>query len=108
MATRYAISMDQGATFSLTIDLVDGNGNDLDVSNLTAAAQMRQTYDSSNSYVFTTALANGSLVLSMTANQTGNIAYGRYVYDVLLDDNVGNVVRLIEGIVTVSPDVTRS
>ena len=46
-------------------------------------------------------------MLSMSANTTNSIAAGRYVYDCELTDSNGIVSRLVEGIVTVTPGVTR-
>ena len=98
MATRVALVMDQGTTFTTTIELSDEGGAALDVTGMTAKAQMRRAYGSANAVTFSTALTNGSLVMSMTAAQTANTEPGRYVYD---------VERLIEGVATVTPEVTR-
>jgi len=43
----------------------------------------------------------------MSANTTANVVAGRYVYDVELVDSGNVATRLIEGIVTVTPQVTR-
>jgi hypothetical protein len=47
------------------------------------------------------------VALSMNAATTGSITAGRYVYDVESVDASGTVIRLVEGIVTVTPQVTR-
>jgi hypothetical protein len=49
----------------------------------------------------------GEITLSLTANQTGNIVAGRYVYDVELTDAANSITRIVEGIVTINPQVTR-
>ena len=51
--------------------------------------------------------AAGTITLSLTANQTSNLVYGRYVYDVDVTDASNTVTRVLEGIVTVTPSVTR-
>lgn len=107
MATRVSLVLDQGSTFETTIDLTDSNGNPLDVTGMSARSQMRRSFTSSNAVTFTTTLANGSLVLSLTATETANIESGRYVYDVELVDASNNVARIIEGIATITPEVTR-
>jgi hypothetical protein len=49
---------------------------------------------------------NGEVTLSLTATQTAALTAGRYVYDVEL--TIGSTVsRVIEGIVTVTPEVTK-
>jgi hypothetical protein len=70
---------------------------------------MRKAYSSSNSTAFTvTANSAGIIAMSMSANTTGTLTAGRYVYDIELTATAnGNVTRMIEGIVTVTPQVTK-
>ena len=107
MSTKANIILEQGATFNVPIALTDQNGENLDVTTLTANAELRKYYNATTSWSFDTNLANGCLTLSMTAEATANIVAGRYVYDVVLTDiGSNNVSRLLEGICTVNPSVT--
>jgi len=109
MATKANLVVDQGATFSTDLTLEDENGNPISLTGYTANSQMRKWYTSSNvAAVFTTAinLANAIITLSLTSDQTGNLDYGRYVYDVEISNGT-TVSRVVEGIVTVTPQVTR-
>lgn len=99
--------IDQGATFNTQIDLTNDAGDPLNVTGYTANGQIRKHYDSNTAVILTTNLANGSLSLSLSANQTANMSYGRYVYDVKIINDSNTVTRLIEGLVTVTPGVTR-
>lgn len=108
MAIKANLVIDQGATFASSIELLDQNDEAVDVTGFTARGQLRKHYSSTNSVSFSTALANGTLVISLTANQTANIISGRYVYDIELVDSIGTVTRILEGIVTVTPEVTRT
>lgn len=109
MATKANLTIDQGASFSTTTTLTDTDGNPIDLTNYSGAAQMRKTYTSSSAVTFDVSLGGslGTVVLSLSANSTANVAAGRYVYDVELTDNSGLVSRVFEGIVTVNPNVTR-
>lgn len=109
MATKANLSIDQGATFNTVITLTDNDGDVIDISGYTGAAQMRKHYTSSTSKSFTVDLGgvNGTITLSMSANSTANIDPGRYLYDVELTDVSGTVSRVFEGIVTVNPNITR-
>jgi hypothetical protein len=107
MAQKANITIDQGTTFSSGIDLLNDNDEPVDVTNYAARGQIRKHYSSSNSVSFTTTLSNGSLVISLTAGQTANMVAGRYVYDIELVDPSNTVLRILEGIVTVTPEVTR-
>lgn len=108
MASKANLIIDQGTTFSTTITVTDDDGNALDLSGYTGAAQIRKHYTSSNSVSFNVSIsaATGEVTLSLTANATSNIVAGRYVYDCELT-NSGTVSRVLEGIVTVTPQVTR-
>ena len=109
MATKANLTLDQGATFSTVITLTDGNGNAIDLTNYTGAAQMRKSYTSSTAYTFSVSLGgtSGTITLGMSANTTAGIAPGRYLYDVELTDTSSIISRVFEGIVTVTPNITR-
>lgn len=109
MATKANLIIDQGTSYSTTIDIQDEYGSAINLTNYTGAAQMRKHFTSSNSVSFTVTLGgeDGTLTLALTANATANIVAGRYVYDVELTSSSGEVSRVLEGIVTVTPNVTR-
>ncbi len=105
-SVKASLLIEQGATFIEVINLNDANGNPLDVTGLAANGSLRKYYTSSNVTVFTTAMANGSLTISLTANQTGNLYPGRYVHDTYMSDVSNNWNRVVEGVATVTPSVT--
>ena len=51
--------------------------------------------------------ANGNVIMSLPATTTSTIKPGRYVYDVKMTDNANTVTRIVEGIITVTPQVSR-
>lgn len=109
MASKANITIDQGTTFSTDLNLTDEYGDGLDLSGYTANSQMRKWYTSSNAAATFTAVVNtqtAAVTLSLTANQTGSITAGRYVYDVEITNGT-TTSRIVEGIVTVTPQVTR-
>jgi hypothetical protein len=109
MATKSNLVIDQGSTYSVVLDLTDENGDIINLGGYTANSQIRKWYTSSTpAATFTTSInaSSGELQLSLTANQTSNLVAGRYVYDVELDNN-GVISRIVEGIVTVTPQVTK-
>jgi hypothetical protein len=103
--------LEKGATYSTTITLDDVYGDSYNLIGYTANSQFRKSYYSSNATaVFTTTIdtSNGAIGLSLTAAVTANIAPGRYVYDTIIrKTSTGEVTRILEGIVDVSPSVTR-
>lgn len=109
MATKANLVVDQGATYSTSITITDDNDNIYDLTGYTGAAQMRKHYTSSNATSFSVSLEaqTGIVTLSLTAGQTANLTAGRYVYDVEITSSSNVVSRILEGIVTVTPNVTR-
>ena len=111
MSTKANLTIDQGTTFSVDLNLTDENGDVLALSGYTANSQLRRWYTSANtSATFGTSIntLSGVITLSLSANQSANLTYGRYVYDVELTETSSNTVtRIIEGIATVTPQVTR-
>lgn len=110
MAVRANIIIDQGTDFSIDVTLTDSNNAVIDITNSTFASQVRKHYSSSNSVSFTVAKTDspaGVFTLSMNAATTSTLSAGRYLYDV---EMVLNSVksRVVEGEVTVTPEVTRS
>ena len=109
MALKANLQIDQGSTYYTTLSLTDSNDLAMDLTGYTGAAQMRKHYTSSNSTAFGVTLseASGTVELSLSANATANVSAGRYVYDVEITSPSGVVTRVVEGIVTVTPNVTR-
>ncbi len=104
--------MEQGADFNASIELDDVSGAAFNLVTFTATSQMRKSYFSSNAAAtFSVSTGNspalGVVTLSLSAANTANIAYGRYVYDVYVTNNL-NRIRVLEGIINVSPQVTKT
>ena len=108
MAIKANLIIDQGTDYSTSINLTDADGNVISLSGYTANSQIRKSYSSSNAVTFSTSLdvSNGVITLSLSDSQTANLVAGRYVYDVIVTS--GNTTsRIVEGIVTITPRVTR-
>ena len=106
----YNFTLNQGATFTRQMT-VGENNSPLNLTGHTAAMQLRSTYDSSTvALSMTAAVINatqGILSISATATATAALEEGIYVYDLELTTSAGVVTRLLQGQVTVSPEVTR-
>lgn len=109
MAAYSEITIEQGATFQTTVNVEDAYNNPVNLSGYTASSMMRKSYYSTTSYTITTqitGLANGEITLSMTSANTSILSPGRYVYDLIINSG-GTITRVVEGIATVLPSVTR-
>jgi hypothetical protein len=103
-----------GASFSRVIRW-KADGANVNLTGYTARAQIRPSAASATTTLSLTtensriALGGsaGTITLSISATDTAAIAAGRYVYDLELVSAGGIVTRLLQGIVTVSANVTR-
>jgi len=99
MAQYEEITIDQGADVALELFLVNQDGSTKDLTNHSAFAKMKNPS------------TDGIATISLTNIQTDALKTGRYVYDVeisFVDSDGDNIVeRVLEGIIEVTPSVTR-
>lgn len=109
MAIKANLVIDQGTSFSATIDVTDTGGSAYNLTGYTTAAQMRKNYNSSTAVTFSTSHngAYGQITLVLSATSTVSLEPGRYLYDVEITSASGTVTRVVEGIVTVTAGMTR-
>jgi hypothetical protein len=110
MAGFAEIQIEQGASFSTTITVNDSTGAYTNLTNYTAAAQLRKSYYSSTANSFTVTIsnaANGELTLVLSSANTANLTPGRMLYDLLITSPTSIKTRVVEGIATILPSVTR-
>lgn len=108
------LTFPQGATWTLSLTWNDDDGDPINLTGFSAAMQVRQTYRSTTPVVsvlsgsgITLGGALGTIAIRVPATSTDDIKAGRYVYDFELTSGGGEVTRLIEGTLTVTPEVTR-
>ena len=112
MAAIANLTIDQGATFSSTVTVKDSNGDAFNLTGHTVEAKMALGYGSTRTRTtITSSVSNaleGIIQLSLTPAQTAALdAPARYVYDVEITLTADSTVtRVIEGIITVRPNVT--
>ncbi len=112
MAAYSELTLEQYATFTTTVNVQDIQGDALNLTNYTAASQLRKSYYSSNSVSFNVFVSNagtGELTMVLDSANTANLTPGRYVYDLTITSPAPNSIktRVVEGIVNVLPGVTR-
>jgi len=111
MATISNLFIDQGADFTTTVTINDSTGSALDLTGYTALAMIRKTYQSTTATTFTSTFesprTSGQITISLTDTQTAALEDGRYVYDLVITNAAGSKTRVVEGIATVNPSVSR-
>jgi hypothetical protein len=109
MAIKSNIVIDQGTDYEVTINVKDANTTPIDLNGFTGQAQIRKYFTSTKKYDFSVTIAanTGEVTLAMSAANTAKISAGRYLYDCVLTSNTNVMSRVVEGIVTINPRVTR-
>ena len=109
-AGTYNFILEQGATFNRILTVKENNSA-MNLTGYSVASKMRSTHDSSTVVgTFTCTISNasgGEITMSMTSSTSSAIEEGIYVYDLETTSGSGTVTRLLQGEVTVNPEVTR-
>ena len=122
-AGAYDIRIDQGSTFRITIDIKDSTGAGVSLTGASIAGKIKKKYTDKDALVsFTFTLANqttnaGRFTMSLTNTQTAALAVlpssandrpdTKYLYDVEVTWGSGEVERIMQGFVLLSPEVTK-
>lgn len=82
-----------------------------DLTNYTAESFIRKWSGSSSYVEFDANIlfpgSSGQITLSLNSTQTGLLKPGRYIYDIVITDNIGTKSRVVEGMVLVREGATR-
>lgn len=114
-AGSYNITIEQGATYSQVMTWRDSNNALVNLTGYTARMQIRTDYAATTSVLVLTTEngmitlggALGTITLNVTDASTSAIPARNYVYDLELVSGGGLVTRLLQGVVAVSPEVTK-
>lgn len=110
MAAYTEILIEQGSTFSTTVNVEDTVGAAINLFGYSASSQMRKSFYAASNTIITSTItgnANGEITLSMTAANTAALTPGRQVFDLIITSPTNVVTRVIEGVIVISPGVTR-
>ena len=112
MSAKANLLIEQGTDFTTSLTVNDAAGSPVNLTGYTGAGQIRKHYSSNTattiSVSFASDRATGVVSLAVARTLTENMSYGRYVYDVELTNASNTRSRLVEGLVTITPEVTRT
>lgn len=114
-AATHNLTIEQGATFQLNLLWKTSAGTPIDLTGYTARMQVRRKHDADTAMLNLTTEnsaivlggAAGTIAITAAATLTDDLTGKVAVYDLELVSAGGVVTRLIEGCVTISPEVTR-
>jgi len=105
------LSIQVGVNFEQAFTLADTNSDAaLDLTGYGHSAQLRKHFLATTSTPFfttSTTMTDGVITVSMASSITSTLKPGRYVYDLVIDNNSGTKTRAVEGTVLVRGGVTR-
>lgn len=111
MSGKLDLIIEQGVKFERTIQIKDKDENVVDIGGDTFEGQVRKRHNSTDTEasfsISITDAENGKISVSIPETTTDDMDAGEYVYDINWTPSISNKVRLLEGIATVSPGVTR-
>lgn len=112
MAVTSNLYVDQGSDYATIITVTSATGAPLVLDGYTVKSQMRKSYSSSVYHNFTATIHNapaGQIKLALSSAQSEAIVAGRWLYDVEITQTSSGVKkRVVEGIVTVTPQITQT
>ena len=108
-------AIEQGADFFLDLTYKDDTGAPVDLTGYSARMQIREEISSPTALVSISSASGeitlggitGTISIHIPATTTAALSFNTGKYDLELEDSAGVVTRLIQGSVTLSPEVTR-
>lgn len=111
MAYIVDLFVDQGTPYSNRVYLEDDTGGPVDLTGFTAKGQAAKSYTSLTKFELEidlfSDLAESYITIGLTKAVGETMAAGRYVYDVELYSPTGVPSRTVQGVIHLSPQVTR-
>lgn len=110
MTTRANIYVDRGTTFITSLDLVSNDDNLFAITDQTFYCGVRKLYSTTPLFSANVSITAGppvnDVTLSIEADQTRDLEPGKYQYDVLMIENDGSVIKILEGLIIIVPTIT--
>lgn len=113
MAGKYAVTIEQGATWQLVVTWTDSAGALVNLTGYSAVATVKTTYGgtalitaSSVGGTITLGGAAGTITINVPYATTAALGAQTGVWDLELTSSDGIRTRLLEGAATITPEVT--
>jgi len=110
MAAITNFYIDTGSNFGAVITVRGSDGLPLNLTDYTVDSYIRKSYASRTHVNFNAQIYSaigGQIRVSLTATNTNSIKPGRYMYDVEIANNLGERLRVSEGIIIFTPQITK-
>jgi hypothetical protein len=111
MAAITNFYIDTGSNFGAVIKVNGSDGLPLNLTGFTVQSYIRKSYASKTHIDFNAQVysaVGGQIRLSLTNVSTNSIKPGRYMYDVEIENSIGERLRVSEGIIIFTPQITKT
>jgi hypothetical protein len=111
MAAITNFYIDTGSNFGAVIKVNGSDGLPLNLTGFTVQSYIRKSYASKTHIDFNAQVYSalgGQIRLSLTNTSTNSIKPGRYMYDVEIENSLGERLRVSEGIIIFTPQITKT
>jgi hypothetical protein len=110
MAKTIDLYLDQGSDFTTEIEARSIDGSTINLLGALVYSQFRKSYGSPTAFSLDAQVSNadnGKISLSLLGTASSNVKAGRYVYDVEVILSNSSKIRVAEGILTISAEITK-
>lgn len=112
MARNVDLNIDQGTDTVFQLELIDSDQEPMDLTGFRAKASFARNMESGTRVNILTEIpdpvTDGYIHLTMTGDSSESLKATRYFYDVNLIDSASNITeRVIQGVLTIDPAVTK-
>lgn len=111
MTTQANLYVNQGVTFSASLELTEDDGDSYEITNQQFFCSVKRVYSSTPVFSANVTISEGSptndLTLTILPEHTADLEPGKYQYDVIMLKSSGEVEKILEGLMFILPTVTR-
>jgi hypothetical protein len=110
MAAQTNFYIDTGSNFGAVISVKGTDGLPLNLTGFTVDSYIRKSYASKTHINFNASIfsqTGGQIRVSLANTSTNNVKPGRYMYDVEIESPLGERLRVAEGIIIFTPQITK-
>jgi hypothetical protein len=111
MAISTFLDIDQGSDFISILELENDDETSMDLTGFQVYSQFRKSYGSVTAHAFEATILSpanlGKIRLKLSGVNSSLIKPGRYLFDVEIISTASIKTRVVEGILTINPEITK-
>ena len=110
MTTNINLYVDQGVDYAIEVNVFNSLDEEIVISDQTITSKAKKMYAATPTFIIDVIVDTNdgdanNLTLTIPAARTANTTPGKYLYDVILDDNTTKT-KILEGLLILLPSVS--